>query len=322
MAPRSISPVNAFLMVVLITFWGSSFVVVKIILGEGLTPISIATFRFLVAGALFAVVLTARKATNHNYHLRVGRRDAAMLLFLALTGVTFFFTAQYTGIQMSDASIAAILVCLLSPILIATVSAKLLKERLMRKQFWGIEIAAAGTFIVVVGGSLVLQQNATFLIGSLILLSTPLMWTAYSLSGRKLMEKYDPFLLVAYISILGGLCLLPFSLAENSLQLISGLGLQQWLAILYLSSTCSLLGYYIWFYVLHKAGATVASSFLFAEPLVTALFASTFADEPFNPIIVIGAALIFIGVYLVTRNKSNNTRSVTEELQNFSRAED
>lgn len=305
MASRSISPLHAFLMVVLITFWGSSFVVVKIVLGEGLTPISIATFRFLVAGALFAVVLALRKTANHEYHLRVGRRDAALLLFLALTGVTFFFTAQYTGIQMSDASIAAILVCLVSPILIAVVSAKILKERLMRRQFWGIEIAAAGTFIIIVGGSLVLQQNTTFLVGSLVLLSTPIMWTAYSLSGRKLMEKYDPFLVVAYVSILGGLCLVPFSLAENSLRLISGLGLQQWLAILYLSSTCSLLGYYIWFYVLHKAGATVTSSFLFAEPLVTALFASAFAGEQFNPIIVVGAIPIFSGVYLVTRNKSS-----------------
>lgn len=305
MASRSISPVHAFLMVVLITFWGSSFVVVKIVLGEGLTPISIATFRFLVAGALFAVVLALRKTANHEYHLRVGRKDAAPLLFLALTGVTFFFTAQYTGIQMSDASIAAILVCLVSPILITVVSAKMLKEHLIRRQFWGIEIAAAGTFIIIVGGSLVLQQSTTFLVGSLVLLSTPIMWTAYSLSGRKLMERYDPFLVVAYVSILGGLCLVPFSLAENSLRLISGLGLQQWLAILYLSSTCSLLGYYIWFYVLHKAGATVTSSFLFAEPLVTALFGSAFAGEQFNPIIVVGAVLIFTGVYLVTRNKSS-----------------
>ncbi len=303
MALKTISPLNALLMIILVTFWGSSFVVVKIILGEGLTPISIATFRFLTAGALFIIVLAARKATNPQYHLRVQTKDVALLLFLALTGVTFFFTAQYTGIQMSDASIAAILVCLLSPILIAVISAKLLKEGLMKKQTLGIAIAAAGTLAVIVGGSLALQQSTTFLLGSLILLLTPLMWTAYSLSGRKLLEKYDPFLVVAYISILGGVCLVPFSLAENSFHLIVALGPQQWLAILYLSSTCSLLGYFIWFYVLKKAGATVTSSFLFAEPLVTAVFASTFANEPLNPITIFGAILIFVGVYLVTRNR-------------------
>ena len=53
MASRSISPFQVFLMVALIVFWASSFVVVKEILGDGLSPIAIATFRFLVAGAFF-----------------------------------------------------------------------------------------------------------------------------------------------------------------------------------------------------------------------------------------------------------------------------
>jgi hypothetical protein len=38
MAAKTISPFSALLMLCLITFWGSSFVVVKITLLEGLTP--------------------------------------------------------------------------------------------------------------------------------------------------------------------------------------------------------------------------------------------------------------------------------------------
>jgi hypothetical protein len=51
-------------MVSLIVFWGSSFVVVKIILGEGLSPTAIATFRFLVAGAFFLVALFLQRRLN------------------------------------------------------------------------------------------------------------------------------------------------------------------------------------------------------------------------------------------------------------------
>jgi drug/metabolite transporter (DMT)-like permease len=54
MEKRQISLPNIIFMLFLITFWGSSFVVVKAILGEGLTPIAIATFRFLLAGCLQA----------------------------------------------------------------------------------------------------------------------------------------------------------------------------------------------------------------------------------------------------------------------------
>ena len=141
------------------------------------------------------------------------------------------------------------------------------------------------------------------LVGTLILLSTPVMWAAYSLLGQKIMQKYDAFLVVSYVSLLGGLCLIPFSLAENTFSQILSLGTLQWLGILYLASTCSLLGYYIWFYVLKKAGAA-ASAFLFAEPLVTALFAVAFVGESLSPFVLAGAVLIFVGVYLVTRKSA------------------
>jgi drug/metabolite transporter (DMT)-like permease len=46
--------------------------------------------------------------------------------------------------------------------------------------------------------------------------------------------------------------------------------------------------------------AAVASSFLFGEPLVTALFATTFLGEQITVSVVAGGLLVFIGVVLVT----------------------
>jgi drug/metabolite transporter (DMT)-like permease len=301
MASKTISPVNAALMVCLITFWGGSFVVVKLALREGLTPIAIATFRFLVAGGIFLLILLLNKKRKRDYKVSVERGDVPATLFLALTGVTFFFIIQYTGIQMASASIASILVCLLAPILITVFSARIFKEHLKRRQIVGICVAAAGTFAVVSGGTLGLQGSVVFIVGSLLLLFTPVLWTVYTLAGKKVMEKYDPFLVVAHVNILGGLCLVPFSLAENSLYQMLTLNLNEWLAILFLSVTSSLLGYSIWFYVMNHVEAVVASSFLFAEPLVTVLFATTFVGEEISMFAVSGSFLIFVGVYLVTR---------------------
>lgn len=302
MTTRAIGFFDAFLMLTLIFFWGSSFVVVKVALREGMTPVAIATSRFLIAGWLFLAALLFKAGMEGDCRLLVEKGDAPKLLFLALTGVTFFFTAQYTGIQMSGASIAAIFVCLLSPILIALLSARMFKEHLVKRQIFGIGIAAAGTFAVVTGGVFSFPGNREFFLGSLILLSTPVLWATYSLMGKKMMEKYDPFLVVAYVTVLGGLCLIPFALAENSFHQIFEMGLRGWLSVLYLSFTCSLLGYYIWFYVLKRVGTAVASSFLFAEPLVTVLFAVTFVGEEISLLILAGGLLIFIGVYLVTAN--------------------
>jgi len=294
---------DVLLLVVLIVFWGSSFVVVKFALREGLTPFAIATFRFLVAGALFLLALLVEKTRNRNYSLKVELRDVSVLVFLGLTGITLFFAAQYTGIKLAGASIAAILVCLLSPILITSFSAMLFKERLNRRQILGIGVAAWGTLAVTVGGTLSLQFNTDFLVGSLILLATPVLWTAYSLTGKKTIEKYSPFLIVAYVNMLGGVLLVPFSLVEGSLTQAFSMTATGWSAILYLAVTCSLIGYYIWLRSIKTVGAAVTSSFLFAEPLVTVTFAVTLVQEQVTLPIIAGAFLILAGVYLITRRQ-------------------
>jgi drug/metabolite transporter (DMT)-like permease len=303
MEDKRIGPFSVILMLFLITFWGSSFVVVKLVLREGLTPVAIATFRFLLAGGLFLVAIVLNKARNRHYQILVDVKDIPLIVFLAFSGVTVFFIAQYTGIQMASASVASILVCLLSPILISVFSAYVFKEKLSRAQLLGIVIASIGTLAVVAGGAFNLQGNLTFFLGSMVLLSTPLLWAAYTLLGKKIIQKYDPFLVVAYINILGGLFLVPFSIIENSISTIFILTSQEWLAVLYLAFTCSLLGYFIWFHVIKRSSAAATSSFLFAEPLVTVLFAAAFVREEITIFTIGGGLLIFIGVFLITTRR-------------------
>jgi drug/metabolite transporter (DMT)-like permease len=302
MSSKAISPINFALMIFLILFWGSSFVVVKWVLEDSITPIAIATFRFIIAGIFFVLSLLLIKSKRPQYNIFVELKDSPTLIVLGLIGITFFFIVQYTGIQMAGASVAAILVCLLSPILISFYSSRIFKEKLSKKNVLGIAIAASGTFAVIGGGTLSMQSNSmTFAIGSLILLSTPFMWAAYTLLGKKVMQKYDPFLVVSYVTILGAICLVPFSVAENSFSKIFALSFNEWLAILYLALTCSLLGYFIWFRVMSQVKAAITSSFLFAEPLITVIFAAAFIAEQITIFSVVGGLLIFIGVFLVTK---------------------
>jgi drug/metabolite transporter (DMT)-like permease len=304
MTSKAISLVNIALMIILILVWGSSFVVVKWVLEDNITPIAVATFRFLVAGVFFVGAVALIRFRKKQYRVLVEYRDMPTLLVLALVGTTFFFIAQYLGIQMAGASVAAIMVCLLSPIIISFYSLRIFKEKLTRRNVLGLGIASAGTFAVIGGGTLSMQGNSmSFAAGSLILLATPFMWAAYTLLGKKMMEKYDPFLVVAYVNILGAICLVPFSLVENSVGKIFILNLNEWSAILYLALTCSVLGYFIWFKVMSQTKAAIASSFLFGEPLITVIFAAAFIQEQITFFTIAGGLLIFGGVYLVTKRQ-------------------
>jgi drug/metabolite transporter (DMT)-like permease len=310
MTSKAFDTLDVVLMVTLITFWGSSFVVVKLVLGEGLSPIAIATFRFMLAGALFTLAIGFNRKRNPKSDILIRPHDFPMIMFLALSGVTLFFTVQYTGIQLAGASIAAILVCLLAPLLITGFSALILKETLALRQVLGMATAAFGTTVVVAATATF--HGSQFFYGTMILLATPVLWAAYTLAGRKILDKYEPLLVVAYVNALGGLMLIPFSLGENSFHQIVALSFSEWLGIIYLAIACSFVGYYIWFYVLNRVGA-IASSFLFAEPLVTAVFAAIFVDERLSPLTVIGGLLIFAGVFLVTWQGSRPHHRKTQE---------
>ncbi len=94
MASRAISPLNIALMVFLILVWGSSFVVVKWVLQDNITPIAIATFRFIVAGALFVGALALIKFRKPQYKLLVKWKDAPLLpSFEFSRGYFLFYSA-------------------------------------------------------------------------------------------------------------------------------------------------------------------------------------------------------------------------------------
>ena len=77
--------------------------------------------------------------SHHKPHQRLRARP---------DGITFFFLAQVTVVALASASIAAILVCLSFSILIAVLSARILKENLDVKQLIGIGIASASGILI------------------------------------------------------------------------------------------------------------------------------------------------------------------------------
>jgi drug/metabolite transporter (DMT)-like permease len=163
----------------------------------------------------------------------------------------------------------------------------------MAKNVVGIGIAAIGTFTGILGSALNAQGNRTNFLGTLILLLTPLLWAVYTLAGKRIIGKYNPFLVVAYVNILGGPCLIPFSLAQGSVHEALTTNIIEWCAILYLAVTCSLLGHFILFHRMNQVKAAVTSSFMFAEPVITILFATAFVNVHIAMLTAAGEVAVF-----------------------------
>jgi len=72
-----------------------------------------------------------------------------------------------------------------------------------------------------------------------------------------------------------------------------------WLSIAFLSLVCTVFAFVVWFRALQRMEASRAASFVYLEPLFGVSFSKLLLDEPVTPALLIGAALLIGGVYLI-----------------------
>jgi drug/metabolite transporter (DMT)-like permease len=282
--------------------WGGSFIAARIALRE-LSPVTLATTRFLLAGAIFVPVLIAMP------RFRAPWRSIPKLAGFGLLAVTFYFIFQYNGVARTSASLSAIVITI-SPLVVVLMSALFLHERLNRSQTVGIVLATAGALHLVARGS-VEVGGSDYWLGILFLVLNVLAWGLYNILGKRALESQHPMTLTAYMTILGALCLLPFAAAEGGMAALATASSGAWLAIAYLVVFCSVIAYVAYNYALRILPASQAGVFQFLNPVAASLLAQLLLDEPLTLVAAIGGVMAIAGVYLA--NRSSHSIRVSPE---------
>lgn len=284
----------AFLLILVSLVWAGSFIVVEAATKE-MDPIDLGFLRFLVATPLmFLLVVMLKKP------LLLPKKEIPWLIALGLTGVTLLYLFQFLGIHYTNAPTASVLINT-NVIFIAILSGLFLHEVLSGKRIMGIILSFIGVFIIMFSD--LSQQEITidnlFFIGGILMLLSALCWALYSLIGKRLLRRYDEFVITAYAFGLGTLFYLPFVMFHIA-PVLQQTSLEGWVAVLYLALTCSLFGYLGWYYGLKHIDASKAAVFLNFIPLFTILM-SFFLGTSFSWLFLLGAGLIIYGVYLTQR---------------------
>lgn len=162
--------------------------------------------------------------------------------------------------------------------------------------------------VITKGNPLTLFASSS-LMGDMLLLLNAIVWSCYTLYGKKMMLKYSPFTLVAYIHILGTLMLLPLVLIPNRLnsvtlwEQIPHITLSAAGSILYLAALCSVYGYYIWYKGITEIGAVRTASFYYVSPLFALLAGIWLVNEPLTYFDLIGGIMVVSGIYMINKYK-------------------
>lgn len=281
--------------VALVLAWGSTFGAVKIGL-ESVSPIVFAALRAVI-GALVLVPIAL--AHHGGPRLRSTWRTHAGL---GLTNIVLFFGLQTVAVLELASGLAAVLIYL-QPILVGLLAWRFLGEQLRAAKAVGLVLGFGGIVAVSAGA---LHGHVSG-VGVVEAVGAALAWAVGTLLLKRAQEQIDPWWAVALPFVVGAVVLLVVGLAVEGWDVT-----WSWrflAALLYTGLIGTALAWVLWLRLLTSGEATAASSYIFFVPLVALLLGTVFLGEDLAATLLIGAALVVAGVYLVNRRPASRARA-------------
>ena len=273
-----------------ILLWALNLSITKVILDNGLEPLSYATVRYALAAVIFVGLTLFAERT-----LRIERRDVAVLVFaagtLALNQLAFVFAL--------DATTAATIGLLLGVIpILAAVFGLVLGREQPSSRFWAAAaVSSLGVAFVAVGSG---GDVSGGYIGIALGLATGATWAAYSVAVAPLMRTYSPSHISAVVLPLAWVVIALVGFPETSEQ-DWDVGWDIWALLLFATLGPLVLTNVFWFRAIHRIGPAKATLAANLQPFVAAVLAVVLLSEPLGPLQFAGGVLIAAGLLVARR---------------------
>jgi len=274
-------------------FWGTSWAASKIGLQE-FSPLQLTVVRFMIASVIFYFML---KVFYKDYV--IANEDKKRIWFLGLLGVSIYFWLQNIGLDMTTTVNSSILIAT-NPIFTLFLSTKLFRqEELTYGGILGALLAFFGVFLVFTRGEGISFGGST-LVGDMLMLLNSLVWALFSVLGKSVVDKYDPFVVMAYAYLYGTITMLPFAFTPGFVASIRSASITTWAAVIYLAVLCSVYSYYMWYKGIRILGPSQTAMFNYINPVIAVIIGIIFLKEVWNLYTLIGGILVFVGVYITS----------------------
>jgi len=278
-------------MLAIVSVWGAAFSGIKVLLRD-LGPGPLTAGRLGIAALTYLVLLPFVRGPKPVRE----RGDLPRMLAVGALGSTAYHLAINWGEQHVSAGVAGLLVATM-PVIVALVSAVLLRERFGPRRAAGIAVAFAGVAVLVAASGTGLEARSV--VGVLVTLVAPVAWAGYTLVSKPQAARYDGVRLNLAGAWVGAL--LVFPLAVPGLGSFASLDAGGWAWLVYLGSLSTAASYVGYAWCLRRWPASRVASFVYLVPVSSLLWAWVLLGERPTLGSLAGGALIVTGVVLVSR---------------------
>lgn len=280
--------VTNILAIFIMLMWGMSYLSIKVVVGE-VNPLLSAFYRFVISTVILLIFLKVKYPKE-----KLLKEDRGRVILGAFFGVALYFFFENYSVLFTSASNVSIL---LSAIPVFTLISQriIFKEKFTSNKIIGALCSVIGIIIIIASKDKIsLFSKGT--LGDLMALGAAACWVAYNMVSSKFKGNYKSITITAYQSLWGCLFLSPSLLFSH----ISVPSTKVIMNILFLGIFCSCIAYALYIYCLEHLGATVLTTYINLQPVVSVASAYILLKEKISLFQVIGSVIIIIGVFLVS----------------------
>ena len=198
--------------------------------------------------------------------------------------------------------IDASLVVTLLPIVTMLLSAIIIKEPITWLKAVGVLTGASGAIILVLNSNN--ESSSGSMIGNLIVLGSVTSFALYLTLFKDLISRYSPLTTMKWMFLFAALLTFPMSFNLLTSTDISQFDTSVYLRIGYVVVLATFLTYMLIPIGQKTIRPTTISMYNYLQPVMASILAIIIGLDKFGPDKIISAALVFMGVYIVTQSKS------------------
>ncbi|HLM61933.1 MAG TPA: DMT family transporter [Pyrinomonadaceae bacterium] len=258
---------------------------------------------FRVGGAALAFFLLQR--FRGNLHLEK-RRHYFQFAMLSLFGVVLNQLLFFKGLSLTTATNTSLLAVMI-PVFAILVSAAIGNDKLTWIKVFGVLLACAGVIYLIDPTKASFSSETTQ--GDVLIILNCFSYATYIAVSKRIINHYGALKSIAWIFLFGSIINVPFGFLSLSTVDLTAVVWQSWLALAAIVTFPTILAYYWNTWALARVEPSIVAVYIYLQPLIGTLLAIFVLGEAWKPRIFLAMALIFTGVFLVTRTRQREVIS-------------
>lgn len=278
--------------------FGASMPVFKYLLTADVPPEAITIMRAIFACMMFWLVSFFMPKE------KVLPKDLCLLFVCALCGVGINQWLFVIGLKNSSPVNASIIATAV-PIFVLLLATLVLKEPITAKKSLGVFWGVSGGLLLVFNSTQT-TSGTNSLWGDMLMLLNQLMYSVYLVLSKPLSRRYSSVIMMKWMFLFSTLALAPFCL--QYMQYVpmfhrETFNVSQLYALLYLLFGATFVSFMLIPMALKQIRPTTVSMYNYVQPIIASAIAVAVGQDTFSMQKLLSAALVFVGVYLVTQSK-------------------